>query len=175
MARTRSSYLNELSTADLKLLLAARERIDVLEKEKARLLKELAAIDGELQRLVAGVEKPAPQKAPARKKVARKKTSPMKAQKVSRKTAGKKTTRKTVKKTASRPAQKVAAKPRLEDVVVGIIKRRGQPVSYQDILARIQKGKLFHSKSSNFDNVLRRTLSTSKKLKRAGRGIYDID
>jgi hypothetical protein len=206
MARSRSSYLNELSTADLKQLLAARERIDVLEKEKARLEKDLGAVDAELKRLVAGVEKPAAGAA-SRKKVTRKKTARKKAagktvagkkttrKKVTRKVAakpaaGKKTTKKKVagkaapaaKKTATRKktskkatgkkAKVQKAAPTLEDIVVGIIKAAGQPVSYQDIMAAIRQGKLFTSRSKNFDNVLRRTLSTSKKVKRAGRGIY---
>lgn len=186
MARSRSSYLNELSTADLKQLLEARQRIDVLEKEKARLAKELASVEIELERLVAGVEKPAP-KTTAAGKVTRKKTTGKKKakkktakKKVAKKTTAKKTTAKktTAKKTAKKvPASKKAAtkagQPKLEDIVLGIIKRKGGPVSYQDILAAITSGKLFSSKSKNFDNVLRRTLSTSKLVKRAGRGIYE--
>lgn len=200
MARSRSSYLNELSTTDLKQLLAARQRIDVLEKDRSRLLKELAAIESELKRLVAGVKKPArvsagrkaAKKAVRKKTVARKKTAKKKA--TAKKTVVKKTvkkaakktvrtraaTKKTVKKpvagkTSSRKkTTKVAGQPRLEDVVVGIIKSKGKPVAYKDIMTRIKSGKLFVSRSSNFDNVLRRTLSTSKKVKRVGRGIYDI-
>jgi hypothetical protein len=199
MARSKSSYLNELSTADLKQLLEARQRIDVLEKEKARLVKELGAVDGELSRLVAGVEKPsstgtakkaaAPKtakkkttkKKTAKKKIARKKVAKKKApatkkvtgKKVSKKVAARKTTRKVTKKTTKKTVGKAAAQPRLEDIVLDIIKKNGGPVAYQDIMASITKGKLFASRSKNFDNVLRRTLSTSKKVKRAGRGLYD--
>jgi len=217
MARSRSSYLNELSTTDLKQLLAARQRIDVLEKDRSRLLKELAAIESELKRLVASVKKPSragagkktAKKAVRKKTVARKKTAKKKTVKkktaakktVSRKktvsgkkTVVKKTVKKAVKKTTRTKATrkktvkkavagkspsrkktaKAAGQPRLEDVVVGIIKSKGKPVAYKDIMTRIKSGKLFVSRSSNFDNVLRRTLSTSKKVKRVGRGIYDI-
>ncbi|MBE0567511.1 MAG: hypothetical protein IH621_16265, partial [Krumholzibacteria bacterium] len=44
--------LIQLSTAELKRLLAARERIDVLEQEQARLLKSLSAVESELGRLL---------------------------------------------------------------------------------------------------------------------------
>lgn len=168
MPRSRSSYLNELSTADLKQLLVARQRIDVLDKEKARLVKELAAIEKELAKLVSGVEKPA-RPAGRNKKTVRKIAKKAPRKKVSARKAAAPAKKKKVKKA---PTKKIAAQPRLEDVVVAIIKKRGKPVSYQDIMARIKSGKLFKSKSSNFDNVLRRTLSTSKKVKRAGRGIY---
>ncbi len=198
MARKKASYLNELSTADLKQLLEARQRIDILEKEKARLSKELQTIEGELKRLVDGVESPASRPQARRKKAAAKKATVKKAtvkkatvkkaaarkrpakkvaKKVVKKIAKKKASRKvrTAKKTAPRKVAKKGATPvRLEDVVVGIIRKAGKPVPYRDIMDAITKGKLFTSKSTNFDNVLRRTLSTSKKVKSAGRGIYDL-
>jgi len=152
MARSRATYLNELSTADLKQLLEARQRIDVLEKERGRLAKELAVVERELADLMVGSKKP----------TAARKTIP----KISTKTKAKTQTK--VKAGGKVPPV------RLEDVVVTIIKKARKPVAYQDILSRIQKGKLFTSRSSNFDNVLRRTLSTSKKIKRAGRGVYDV-
>jgi len=41
-------------------------------------------------------------------------------------------------------------------------------------MATIQKKKLIKTKSANFANVLRRTISTSEKIKRVGRGVYRI-
>lgn len=176
MARPRKSLLNDLSTADLKRLLAARERIDTLEKERAQLVKAFTAIDKELDRLVSEATG-----SPARKKaVRRKKTTTAKAAAATKR---KKTTtrKKTAKKAAGKPAKrsagkKAAAEPKvkLEDVVAGVIGKKKGPVAFQDLYAAIVKGKLFRSKSRNFDNVLRRTLSTSKKIKRVGRGLYDI-
>ena len=200
MARSKSSYLNELSTADLKQLLEARQRIDVLEKERARLQSELTAVEDELKRLVAGVEKPArsgagkkaakktvrrkvTKKKITKKKVAKKKAASKKvaagkapAKKVvtRKKATGKKTAKKAGGKTATSTRRAAGNQPKLEDIVVEIIRKAGKPVSYTDIMAAITAGKLFTSKSKNFDNVLRRTLSTSKKVKRAGRGIYDL-
>lgn len=179
MARLRSSYLNELTTADLKQLLEARQRIDILEKEKARLARELSAVETELERLVAGVEKPAraaaaaeapaatPRRKKVGKKVARKKATKKAAGKATKKAPGKATKKAAVRKDAPKTGQ-----PKLEDIVLGILKKKGGPVAYQDILGAIIKGNLFVSRSKNFDNVLRRTLSTSELVKRAGRGLY---
>jgi hypothetical protein len=212
MPRKNSSLLKNLSTSDLKNLLAARERIDVLEVEKARLTRELAKVDKELDRLLAGAD---PGRSPVRptttgkkaakkvagkkdvKKAAKKKAAKKKAtkKKATKKKATKKAaTKKKVAKKAVRKSTAVAkravrtktagrGKPRaktganrvkLEDVVASVIRKSGAPVSFQDIMAAIVEGKLFATRSTNFDNVLRRTLSTSKMIKRVGRGIYDV-
>jgi len=175
MARAKKSLLNELSTADLKRLLVARERIDILEKEKSKLLKELATVESELRGLMTGTAGKRTVRR-ASKKTSRKVT----AKKAATKKAGKKTVRAAAKKKAPRAAKrgkkKVATGGRvtLEDVVVQVIKKNGAPVAFKDLMAKIVKGKLFKSKSKSFDNVLRRTLSTSQKVKRAGRGVYDV-
>ena len=195
MPRNKSSLLNDLSTTDLKRLLAARERIDVLEGEKSLLVKELARIEKELTKLMSGVtgRSPGPRKKAGKKKVAKKKAA---KRKVTKKKVAKKTSRKKVKKTVKKAARKITrkkvvrkksggvksrtgkgpggAKMKLEDVIVAVIKKNRSPVAFQDLKARIVKGKLFKTKSDNFDNVLRRTLSTSKMVKRVGRGIYDL-
>ena len=192
MPRKKSTLLKELSTADLKRLLAARERIDVLESEKTRLEKELAKVEGELAKLMTGSgaasKKKSPAKKRAKKKVTKKagtKTAKKTVKKTTRKAVRKKTGKKVGKKVSSKTAAKkksVVRKPRraaagkklkLEDVIVAVIKKNGGPVAFQDLKATIVKGKLFKTKSGNFDNVLRRTLSTSKAVKRVGRGIYD--
>jgi hypothetical protein len=192
MPRKMSSLLNDLSTTDLKRLLAARERLDVLEVEKARLVKELAKVENELGKLMsdatrpgAGATRKVRRKKTAKKaagksakKKVRKKSSPKKVVRkkivrkkvVRKKAAGKKTS---VKKSTVRRSSG-AGKLKLEDVIVSVIKKNGSPIAFQDLKARITKGKLFKTKSGNFDNVLRRTLSTSKAVKRVGRGIYDV-
>jgi phenylalanyl-tRNA synthetase alpha subunit len=217
MARSKTSILNDLSTADLKRLLAARERIDVLERERAKLAADLARVEKELAQLMANaadggrpkrkaraagakkagrgrtavrrkaktatVKKAAAKKKTASKKAATKKAATKKAatkKAATRKTTAKKTTAKktTAKKTSAKKtaARKTAAKPRktLEDVVVQVLKKNGGTMPFQDLKGAIVKGRLFTSRSTNFDNVLRRTLSTSKAVKRAGRGIYKV-
>jgi hypothetical protein len=192
MSRNRAKLLNELSTTDLKNLLAARERIDILEKEQTRLRKELAAVESELDKLMAGTAAAAGRK-PARKRAAkkttRKKTTHRKAAKkaaaakpaarakASGKKAGKKAAKKTAKKAAAKPARRKAGARsgvKLEDVVAGLIRKARGPVAYKDLYKSIVEGKLYATRSSNFDNVLRRTLSTSKIIKRVGRGVYGL-
>lgn len=202
--------LIQLSTAELKRLLAARERIDVLEQEKATLLKSLSAVEAELGRLLAGASGGAAGPAARRRaktvkktagKPARKGAARKTAKKVAKKTA-KRTARKTTKKTAKKTTRKAAGKParkaakrsagktakkparksarqaggkvRLEDVIVAVLERAGGTLPFKDLYAAIVDGKLFRTKAGNFDNVLRRTLSTSKAVERAGRGIYTL-
>jgi hypothetical protein len=163
MAR-KISALVQLSTAELKKLLAARERIDVLEAERTRLERELGAVERELKSLLGGEGK-----VPARgRKAAGKKTAKKKAVK-------KKTVKKTTGKTAKKAPRKAAAKGgrvRLEDVIVAVLREAGGKMAYKDLHETIVKGKRFATRASNFDNVLRRTLSTSKAVKRVGRGVY---
>ena len=104
-----------------------------------------------------------------RKKTVRKKA----AGAASRKAAGKKPeTRKQVRR---KPAAGTTSRGRvkLEDVVLGVIAKNKGPISFKDLCSIITGKKLFKTKSKNFDNVLRRTLSTSKAIKRVGRGVYD--
>ena len=102
----------------------------------------------------------------ATKSTARKKTT-------AKKTRAKKTRAKAgAKKTTRRASGK--KQPTLESVVINLIAKKGGKMSYKDILSTITTKKLFVSKSSNFDNVLRRTISTSKKIKRVARGVYGV-
>ena len=115
-----------------------------------------------------------------KKKAVRKKRKKA-VRKVARKVV-KKTTRKARKKVAKKKTRKVAKKTRasaagkmtLEDVVASLIKKNGKPLAFQTILKTIMRKKLVATKSKNFANVLRRTLSTSKRIKRKGRGIYGL-
>ena len=170
MPRKKSSLLKDLSTAELKQLLAARERIDVLEVEKSRLVRALAKVEKELGKLMSGT---AGADVGVGKRV-RKKPTARKAG--AREVVGKKGTGKNrVKKKSPHTRQAVGAgKMKLEDVIVAVIRKKRGPVAFQDLKARIVMGKLFKTKSGNFDNVLRRTLSTSKAVKRVARGVYDL-
>ena len=202
MAPKTKSLLSGLSTSDLKKLLVARERIDVLEEQRSRLAKELAGVDRELAGLmtaaVAG-KLPAPAKRgrkpgagkTARKKTVRKKTARKKAgrKKVAKKKTGRAKATKSVKgakvgkRSPGHPAKKAdhrgaprkrAGKQRikLEDVIVSVLKEQGPRLSFPDLYRAIVEGKRYVTKSKKFDNVLRRTLSTSTLVKRVGRGVY---
>ncbi len=158
MDNAKKSFLTNLTTAEMKKLLAARERLDVLLAEKRTLTRSLDRIEVELSKLLDSAGKAKP-KSPGRKKPGPKKN-------VGRKKAGKKVTR--------RAQAKSSGRIKLEDVIVKVIKANKGPMSYKKLMGVIVKKKLFDSKSANFDNVLRRTLSTSKLVKRVGRGIYSV-
>lgn len=173
-----------LSMSELRHLLATKEKMEKLEERRASLAGELAAVEAEMAKLLAAPAGKARKKAgrPA-KKTAKKAGRP--AKKTAKKAVAKKAAKKAVKKAvakkavrkAGRPAGKAAKKaPRVtvESVVADLIRGQGSPMSFQDIFAEITKRNLVKTKSRNFANVLRRTLSTSKALRRVGRGVYDV-
>jgi ElaB/YqjD/DUF883 family membrane-anchored ribosome-binding protein len=196
--------LQSLSRAQIERLLQAKERIETLQSRRDDLRKELAQIEATLGGLLEGsgdVAKTArgsrKAKVSATTKAATKKAAAKKVTKKATKKATKKTAKKAAKKPiAKKPAIKVAkaAKPNrgkaaaaakdqrgggekratLEDVIYSLIEKRGKPVPFQDLLGTITGKKLFKTRSTNFDNVLRRTLSTSTRIKRVGRGMYGI-
>jgi hypothetical protein len=55
-----------------------------------------------------------------------------------------------------------------------LIRENGEPMAFKAILANIKKGKLVKTKSEDFANVLRRTISGSKAFKRVARGVYAV-
>ncbi|MBD3221791.1 hypothetical protein GF314_11175 [bacterium] len=91
---------------------------------------------------------------------------------VGRSTAGRARGGKTARRTGTR--RKAGAKASLEDVVVQVLTERGEPMAFKEILETITSQKLFRSRSKSFDNVLRRTISTSDKIKRVSRGVYGL-
>ncbi len=171
MPRGKRLLASELSLADLRSLLAAKEKMVALEERKAALEKELVQVDAALRQLAAGA-------APA---VARAGRQP--GRRRGRKPGPKPKRRagKAGRRAAAKPAKPAAARGRkaergtgatLQDVVVGLIRKNGAPMPFQDILAAITKQKLVKTRSKNFANVLRRTLSTSTRVKRVARGTY---
>ena len=174
MPSSQKDFLTNLTAKEMKRLLVARERIDVLMAEKGKLTTALDKIDDELSRLMNDAQG-TPAKAPARavkKSSGKKKVAARKA--VKKKVAAKKVTKKKVTKKAKSSAAKSGGRVKLEDVVVSLIKANRKPMTYKELIGIIVEKKLFTSKSSNFDNVLRRTLSTSKLVKRVGRGVYSV-
>jgi len=161
--------VKELSRHDIEKLLAAKDELETLESRRQELLAELAGVEKRLEKLAGRVA------GRGAKPTVRRRTKKA-AKKVTRKTA-KKAAKKTAKKATRKTATKKAApkgKLTVEDVVVELIKSQGGPMSFKEILAAITKGKLVKTKSKSFDNVLRRTLSTSKRVKRVARGVYNV-
>ena len=164
------------SIADLKRLLAFKEKTAGLEEKKAKLEAELAKVDAQLKKLGVGAKPVTRRGRKPGRKPGRRPGRPAAKKAVRR--LGKKVGRRVVKR-AKAPARKKAAvkrpaKPGIQDVVVALIRENGKPMAFQAILGAIQQRKLVKTKSKNFQNVLRRVLSTSTKVKRAGRGIYAV-
>ena len=173
MTRKTKDILENVTVAQLKRMLAAKERADELEAARKDLASQLAKVEKEIAQLLGDAAVPAPRKKAAKKKAAKKSTGkkrgrPPKAA-LTAKGAAKKTTKRPAKKA---PRTKAPTGARLEDVVVQVIKAGGGKLAFPEILSTITSQKLYTSKSKNFDNVLRRTISTSKKVKRVSRGVY---
>jgi len=162
MPRTKASLLTSMSAAELRKLANTKEQLEKLEGQKARLTKDLAKVEKAIAKVLGGL---------TGKKTTRKKAGRKKAVKAAPK---KKAVQVRKKRTAKKVAAKKAKAPRVtvESAVVALLKGHKKPMAFQDILETIQKKKLIKSKSKDFANVLRRTLSTSKKVKRVSRGVY---
>jgi hypothetical protein len=180
------------TAASRKQLAKTQTQFKKLESRLAVLDKEYAAVQAATGHLVAGLLKGAAAKAKA---TAPKATRTPKVQ-VAKKVAatkgkpGRKPGVRVGKKAAAakakpgrKPKVHVAAKrgrpaapkaPRLtvESVVVALLKANKKPMAFPEIMDTIQKKKLIKTKSANFANVLRRTISTSEKIKRVARGTY---
>ena len=172
MPRTKASLLTGMSAAELRKLAKTKDKLEKLEGKKAGLAKELAKVDKAIAKVLGALTgKKKTRKKAGRKKVARKKVTRKRAAKAAPK---KKTVRVGKKRAAMKATPKKTKAPRVtvESVVVALLKGRKKPMAFQDILATVQKKKLVKTKSANFANVLRRTLSTSKKVKRVSRGVY---
>ena len=171
MPITKASLLTGMSAVELRKLAATKDQLDKLEGLRAKLSMDLTKVNKDIAKLLGSLTG----KKKTRKKTAKKRVAKKAGRKKVVKAAPKK---KTVQVRKKRAGRKVAAKktktPRVtvESVVVGLLKGKQKPMAFQDILSTIQKKKLVTSKSKNFANVLRRTLSTSKKVKRVSRGIY---
>ncbi|MGD9549296.1 MAG: hypothetical protein AB7V45_17370 [Candidatus Krumholzibacteriia bacterium] len=173
MTPKTKAILESLTAAQLKQMLAVKERADELAAARKDLASQLTKVEKEIAQLLGGAAAPAPRKTAAKKKAAKKSTGkkrgrPPKAA-AEAKGAAKKPTKQTTK---TAPRTKAPTAARLEDVVVQVIKAGGGKLAFPEILSTITSQKLYASKSKNFDNVLRRTISTSKKVKRVSRGVY---
>ena len=167
MPRTKASILAGMSAADLRKLADSKERLEKLEGKRAGFAKELVQVEKEIAKLLGSLTG----KKPTRKKAGRKKVA---KKRVAKATPKKKAVQVRKKRTAKKVAAKKTKAPRVtvESVVVTLLKGQKKPMAFQDILAAIQKKKLIKSKSKDFANVLRRTVSSSKMIKRVSRGVY---
>ncbi|MBE0567928.1 MAG: hypothetical protein IH621_18385 [Krumholzibacteria bacterium] len=183
MAKRTKSTPADFTVTELKAMLAAKTRIDDLESQRAALQKDLARVEKELAVLLRGAVAGTSNRKKAGRKKAAKKAPKRPAKKTAAKAAPKRGRPKKAagakgraKKAGAAATKRGTTKPAptIESVVVDVIKANGGEMSFKDIYATIQKKKLVKTKATNFDNVLRRTISTSGKIKRAGRGVYRV-
>ena len=168
----------DFTVTELKAMLAAKTKIDELTAQRDELQAAVAKIDKELASLLGGkvpaaatrkkTAKTSP-KRPARSTAAKAATTAPKRGRP-KKAAGVKAAAK--KPTRAKPAPRGGKGPTIEAVVIDVIKANGGKMAFQEVLATIQKKKLIKTTAKDFANVLRRTISTSGKIKRAGRGVY---
>jgi len=155
----------DFTIAELEAMLATKTESEKLEEQRDGLMKELAAVEKKIEKLAASLAA----KKPGRKKKAAKKTA---TSRVAKK-AGRKASPRAAK-ASKKKAVPAKGRVTVESVVVDLLTKAGEPMAFKDILATIQKKKLVKTKSKDFGNVLRRTLATSKAVKRVGRGVYDV-
>ena len=173
MPRTKSKSAPRLTATKRKQLASTQAQFKKLESRLAVLDKEYAAVQAATGQLVASLLKGAAAKAKA---AAPKATKTQKVQVgVKAKTSKAKPGRKPKVRVAAkrgRPAAPKAPRQTVESVVVALLKANKKPMAFPEIMATIRKKKLIKTKSANFANVLRRTISTSSKIKRVARGTY---
>ncbi len=172
MPRTKSVLASDMSLADIKHLLAAKEKMIVLEEKKTKLEEGLAAVNAQLEKLTASIRPGAPR---AGRKPGRKPGRPA-AKKAGRRVAKKTKTKTKAKAPVGRKVKRAPARKggTLQEVVATLIRENGKPMAFQDILAAIAKRKLVRTRSKNFANVLRRTISGSKAFNNVARGVYGL-
>jgi hypothetical protein len=167
MPRKKSKPVTAPTAANRKQLASTQAQFKKLESRLAALDKEYVAVQVATGQLVAGLLKGAAAKATAPKTTRTPKVQVAKKSAVAKAKPGRKPKVQVARKSAA-PRQTV------ESVVVALLKANKKPMAFPVIMATIQKKKLIKTKSANFANVLRRTISTSSKIKRVGRGVYRV-
>ncbi len=171
--RTATVKATDLTIADLRRLLVVKERMVSLEVKRDKLRRELASVEAEIKRVESGgaaTGRGRPRRRPGRRPGRKAGRRPGRPRGAARKAARKKVTRRATKKAVA--GRRRPGKGTLQDVVANLIRGHGGSMSFQDILHTIQSRQLVKTRSKNFANVLRRTLSTSKTIKRVSRGVY---
>ncbi len=170
MAKRTRPNAADFTVAELKAMLAAKTQIDELESRRGELLKELDKVEKDLAKLLTGkLTSRKPVRKKAAKKAAKRGTKKV-AKKATRKRAAKKSAKKKVAKKSTRTKPRVT----IESVIVDLLTKKGEPMKLKDILAEIKTKKLVKTKATDFANVLRRTVSISKVIKRVGPGMYGV-
>lgn len=162
MARNLGALARQLTVSQIQSLLTIKEQLAAREKLQA----ELKSMDARIDRMARGTASIATAPTRRRRRKGAAKAAPQ--------------TGRVARKAAARvgKASAIARRGRgrdgksLEQTIVDVIKGYGKPMPFPIIKSTIMKGKLFKTRSTNFDNVLRRTISASRAIKRVSRGVY---
>jgi hypothetical protein len=175
MPRRKSKPATSLTAAKRKQLAATQAQFKKLESRLAALDREYAAVQVATNQLVASllVEAAGKAKTAASTTTRTPKVQVGKKVKATKAKPGRKPKAQVAAK-RGRPAAPKAPRQTVESVVVALLKANKKPMAFTEIMATIQKKKLIKTKSANFANVLRRTISTSSKIKRVARGTYRV-
>ncbi len=150
MRNNLASLARSLSINEIEALLVMKEQLVEAETRRAEVEDELHRIDGEIADLVKKLGRTGPRAGVTRRTAS------------GRRKAG----------ATAKGRGKGRGGKSLEDVVVDLIHSKGGPMLFPDIKNSILRRNLFATSSKNFDNVLRRTISTSTKIRRIARGTY---
>lgn len=152
MPKNLGSLARSLSMEEIKALLTMKEQLIEAEARRARLEEELKKIDGQIVKLVKKLSTRGPR------------------------VGGSSASRRPVRgkrRTAPRTGRgRGRGGKSLEQVIIDLIRSKGGKMMFPDIKSTIVRRKLFATRSKNFDNVLRRTISSSRRIKRVARATY---
>ncbi len=173
MPRKKSKPTTAPTAAKRKQLAKTQSQFKKLESRLDALDKEYAALQAVTGQLVADLlgGAAAKSKAAAPKATKTPKVQVGRKAKAAKAKPGRKPKAKVAAK-RGRPAATKAPRQTVESVVIALLKANKKPMAFPEIMAAIQKRKLIKTKSANFENVLRRTISTSGAIKRVSRGTY---
>jgi hypothetical protein len=167
MPKNLGSLARSLSVEEIKSLLVMKEQLIEAEARRATIEQELRKIDGEIVKLVKKLGASSPRRATSSRKPTTRRR---------RTRAAASTKRRTTRGKARAGAQSARGRGRggksLEQVIIDLIHSKGGKMLFPDIKSTIVRRKLFATRSKNFDNVLRRTISSSRKIKRVARATY---
>ena len=138
--------LERLSAAELKKLATLKGSLEVLEKEKNTLERNLQEVDKQLQSLEGSLRKPA-----ARRKVVR-------------------------QRGISRKLRKRIRQPSLSSVVVEVFKEKNKLLKVNDLVKSVLEEKKYKTQSKNFKGQLRTLLYKNEKglFKKTGPGLFTL-
>jgi hypothetical protein len=187
MVRNLGTLARELSIAQIQTLLTIKQRLVEMEK----LQNQLQTMDAQITQL-ARSSRTGRGKTGGRKGRGRRRTATLSAttrrRRVGRPAASLKGAARPVLR-RGRTTRKAAARvgkgnvivrrgrgkggKSLEQTIVDLLKSNAKPMKFPDIKTTILRRKLFKTRSKNFDNVLRRTISSSRVIRRISRGVYN--